>query len=73
MVALLGRDVRNSAQSRENAAMAIAALCIGGMVVARSMNDRSLGDRLREAATKVALELGGWTQPRLKAKRARMA
>jgi hypothetical protein len=40
--------------------MAIAALCIGGMVVARSMNDRALGDKLRESATKVALELGGW-------------
>jgi TetR/AcrR family transcriptional repressor of nem operon len=35
-------------------------LCIGGMVVARSMNDRALGDKLRESATKVALELGGW-------------
>jgi hypothetical protein len=33
MVALLGRDVKGSAQSRENTAMAIAALCIGGMVV----------------------------------------
>src|SRR5580692_3846467 len=60
MVALLGRDVKKSSQPREKAAMAIAALCIGGMVVARSMNDRALGDRIREAATKVALELGGW-------------
>ena len=42
--------------------MAIAALCIGGMVVARSMNDRALGDKLREAATNVALELGGWSR-----------
>src|ERR1700733_1092468 len=60
MVTLLGREVRNSKQARENTAMAIAALCIGGMVVARSMNDSGLGDRLREAATKVALDLGGW-------------
>jgi len=52
MVRLLGRD--------KDKAMAIAALCIGGMVVARSLNDRCLGDRLREAATRVALELGGW-------------
>jgi TetR/AcrR family transcriptional repressor of nem operon len=69
MVTLLGRDVKNSSQSREKAAMAIAALCIGGMVVARSMNDRTLGDKLREAATNVALELGGWS----KKKRARTA
>ncbi len=60
MVTLLGREVRSSRQARENTAMAIAALCIGGMVVARSMNDNGLGDRLREAATKVALDLGGW-------------
>jgi AcrR family transcriptional regulator len=62
MVALLGRDVKKSSQPREKAAMAIASLCIGGMVVARSMNDRALGDRIREAATNVALELGGWTK-----------
>jgi AcrR family transcriptional regulator len=61
MVTLLGREVRSGSQPRENTAMAIAALCIGGMVVARSMNDRGLGDRLREAATGVALDLGGWT------------
>ena len=61
MVTLLGREVRNGKQSREKTAMAIAALCIGGMVAARSMNDRDLSDELREAATKVALELGGWS------------
>jgi len=60
MVTVLGRDVRNRSQPRENTAMAIAALCIGGMVVARSMNDRSLADRLRDAAANAALELGGW-------------
>jgi hypothetical protein len=62
MVAVLGRDVRNGGQPREDTAMAIAALCIGGMVVARSMNDRGLGDRLRDAATNAALDLGGWTR-----------
>ena len=58
MVTLLGREVKDGS---ENTALAIAALCIGGMVVARSMNDRDLSDGLREAAAKVALELGGWT------------
>jgi TetR/AcrR family transcriptional regulator, transcriptional repressor for nem operon len=61
MVTLLSRDVKNTAQPREETATAIAALCIGGMVAARSMNDRGLADRLRDAATKIALELGGWT------------
>jgi len=63
MVTLLGREVRNS-RARENTAMAIAALCIGGMVVARSMNDNGLGDKLREAAARVALDLGGWPAKR---------
>jgi TetR/AcrR family transcriptional regulator, transcriptional repressor for nem operon len=60
MVGMLALDVSGSAARREEAAMAIAALCIGGMVVARSVNDRRLGDRLREAAASVALQLGGW-------------
>jgi AcrR family transcriptional regulator len=64
MVTLLGREVRSSRQARENTALAIAALCIGGMVVARSMNDNGLGDKLREAATRVALDLGGWPAKR---------
>jgi TetR/AcrR family transcriptional repressor of nem operon len=59
MVTVLGREVRNS-QLPENTAMAIAALCIGGMVVARSLDDTRFGDRLREAATQAALALGGW-------------
>jgi TetR/AcrR family transcriptional regulator, transcriptional repressor for nem operon len=72
MVTLLGREVRTRSQARENTAMAIAALCIGGMVVARSMNDRGLGDRLREAATGVALELGGWKPKKARAKPGRL-
>lgn len=75
MVALLGREARSPAFAREESAMAIAALCIGGMVVARSLNDRSLGDRLRAAAAKVALALGGWkpavTRPGQKTKMSR--
>ena len=60
MVALLGHNVRNTTQPPEDTAMAIAGLCIGGMVVARSLNDSRFGDRLRDAATRAALMLGGW-------------
>jgi TetR/AcrR family transcriptional regulator, transcriptional repressor for nem operon len=60
MVTVLSREVRNTTQEPENAAMAIAALCIGGMVVARSLNDGGFGDRLREGAIHAALILGGW-------------
>jgi TetR/AcrR family transcriptional regulator, transcriptional repressor for nem operon len=47
------------AEHRANA-LAIAALCVGGMVVARASDDRALADALREACTAVALKLGGW-------------
>jgi AcrR family transcriptional regulator len=60
MVTVLGRDVKNTTQPTEDTAMAIAGLCIGGMVVARSLNDNRLSDHLRDAATHAALVLGGW-------------
>ena len=60
MVTVLGREVRHSMQAPEDTAMAIAALCIGGMVVARSLKDSRFSDRLRDAATHAALVLGGW-------------
>jgi TetR/AcrR family transcriptional regulator, transcriptional repressor for nem operon len=62
MVDLLGREVKGTSL-RENAAMAVAALCIGGMVVARALNDVEFSDRLRAATTEAALQMGGWTQP----------
>ena len=41
-------------------ALAIASLCVGSMVVARSLESRELADALRTAAKNVALELGDW-------------
>jgi len=46
---------------RHQTAQAIAALCVGGMVVARSMDDRGLADQLLGASRGIALELGGWS------------
>ena len=60
MVALLGREIETTSEQPENTAMAIAALCVGAMVVARSLNDGGFSDRLRDAATRAALILGGW-------------
>ena len=42
-------------------ALALTSLCVGGMVLARSIEDRSLADELREAAMAIALKLGHWT------------
>lgn len=41
-------------------AHAIAALCVGGMVVARALLDRALADELRDARMAMALKLDGW-------------
>lgn len=60
MVTFLCREVRTTARNREGVAMAIAAVCVGGMVVARSLNDDSFADRLRDAARDAAMVLGGW-------------
>lgn len=58
MVGFLGHDVRS--KDRATTAQAIAALSIGGMVIARAMDDRKLADALRKACLVVALRLGGW-------------
>jgi TetR/AcrR family transcriptional repressor of nem operon len=72
MVKLLEREMtalpRSGAASRGGAvttrrrrtAQAMAALCIGGMVVARALDDRSAADELRDACQAVAFELAGW-------------
>ncbi len=41
-------------------AVAIATLCVGGMVLARAVDDTRLGDEIREVAMGEALETGGW-------------
>lgn len=49
------------AGARERA-LAIAALCIGGMAVARAVDDMKLAHEIREAAKDLALSLGGWNK-----------
>jgi TetR/AcrR family transcriptional regulator, transcriptional repressor for nem operon len=60
MVGILERSSVENGRQRRGAAMATAALCVGGMVVARALLDRALADELREECMRVGLELGGW-------------
>ncbi len=60
MVSVLERGSIENGQSRRTAAQATAALCVGGMVVARAMVNRKFADELRDACMDVALKLGGW-------------
>jgi TetR/AcrR family transcriptional regulator, transcriptional repressor for nem operon len=60
MVRVLERSSIQNGRPRRKTAEAIAALCVGGMVVARAMVNRAVADELREACMSVALKLGGW-------------
>jgi AcrR family transcriptional regulator len=60
MVYTLERGLQSSKHPRHTAAQAIAALCVGGMVTARAVDDHTFADRLRNASMAVALQLGGW-------------
>jgi AcrR family transcriptional regulator len=41
-------------------ALAVAALCVGGMVLARAVDDESAADELRAASHRYAVALAGW-------------
>jgi TetR/AcrR family transcriptional repressor of nem operon len=68
MGSVLERSLWNSGRTRATSpatspattAKAVAALCVGGMVVARALDDRAVADELRDACMATALKLGGW-------------
>jgi TetR/AcrR family transcriptional regulator, transcriptional repressor for nem operon len=60
MVGVLERNVVEEKQDRRIKAQAVAALCVGGMVVARAIENRVVADELRDACMSIALQLGGW-------------
>ncbi len=64
MVNVLERSTPANSGPRREQALAIAALCVVGMVVARALADRDYADELRDSCMNVALELGGWPKGR---------
>src|SRR5215475_2257359 len=60
MVSVLQRSLSEKNATRRRKAQAIAALCVGGMVVSRSLVNRKHADELRSACMTMALSLGGW-------------
>jgi hypothetical protein len=52
---------------RRERALALAALCIGGMVTPKCVDDPALAEDLRRAAHRQALHIGGWNGAHLKA------
>src|SRR5262245_40179879 len=61
MVDLFEEGLRRQGQADRRRALVIAALCVGGLVVARSVENSRLADTLRDAAMSMALALGGWS------------
>jgi AcrR family transcriptional regulator len=62
MVGILEHGASNTNHARRAIAQAVAALCVGGMVIARAIADRALADELRAACMAVALKMGGWEE-----------
>lgn len=60
MIECFEQSPEERAKPDRKRALAIAALCVGGMVLARSVEDRGLADEMREAAMVIALSLGNW-------------
>jgi AcrR family transcriptional regulator len=63
MIGHLRKDAGANGRPDRPTALAIAALCIGGMVVARASDDTALAGEMREAAKAAAFALGGWRDP----------
>lgn len=73
MVGILERSIVSDRRRRRVTAQAIAALSIGGMIVARTVEDPALADELRADCMAVALSLGGWNRRAARPQRRRKA
>jgi TetR/AcrR family transcriptional regulator, transcriptional repressor for nem operon len=62
MVNVLERSLLDKKRPHRATAQVIAALSIGGMVVARTLVDRAHADELRGSCLAIALQLGGWSE-----------
>jgi AcrR family transcriptional regulator len=60
MIETFEKGIPASTPPARQHALALTSLCIGGMVLARAIEDRSLANELREATMAVALKLGHW-------------
>ena len=66
MVSVLERSLNGNRTRNRVRAEAIAALSIGGMVVARALVNKATADELRGSCLEVALQLGNWQKPEAK-------
>ena len=69
MTEVFEEALRREGRPDERLAMAIAGICVGGMVVSRSVDSPDLAAAIRAAARRTALELGGWGSSRPRKRR----
>lgn len=72
MADLFDESLKREGRPDRRRALAMASICVGGMVVARAMASEELAKSIREAAIETALALGGWSDqpvPRKRGKR----
>ena len=60
MIALLENGMAGEGQERHQRALAMAALCVGGMVLARAVDRKALAEDIRVAAHDCVTQMGGW-------------
>jgi TetR/AcrR family transcriptional repressor of nem operon len=56
MVGALEKNVRAARRRRRERARAVAALCVGGLIVARAVSNQGTADEVRQACMSMALE-----------------
>jgi TetR/AcrR family transcriptional regulator, transcriptional repressor for nem operon len=59
-------EANSSGPKAREQALVLIALCVGGMVLARGLDDEDLADDIRNAAHKHALKTAGWREARLR-------
>lgn len=64
MVEIFSANLPETRELPRDRALALAALCVGGMVIARAVDDETFSDELREAARKHVLASSGWGDPK---------
>ncbi len=62
MAGLFEESLKREGRADRGRALAIAGLCVGAMIVARSVSSAKLADAIRAAARSTALELGRWSE-----------
>lgn len=60
MVGVFGANLPASKRPARERALALVALAVGGMVLARAIDDKALSDEIRDSARKQAFETTGW-------------